>query len=182
MTPVQAADAGTDPRLEALEAFSRAWRREAHVLSERPGLVWQQMYNRLQWEGDPTIGLLEPQLRGRSAPGATPWIRTRTRPRESDALRLTLTGHTDQVNACAISPDSDFIVTASSDHTAKIWDAATGRGRATLSVQAHRWKEAFAISPDSAYIVTTSFDHTAKIWAAATGAERATLTGHTGTV
>lgn len=36
-------------------------------------------------------------------------------------------GHTDDVNACAFSPDERFILSASSDHTARIWETATGR-------------------------------------------------------
>jgi hypothetical protein len=35
-----------------LETFSRALRREAHVLTQHPNLLWQQLYNRLQWEGE----------------------------------------------------------------------------------------------------------------------------------
>lgn len=34
-----------------LKAFSRALRREVHVLSQHPDLLWQQLYNNLQWEG-----------------------------------------------------------------------------------------------------------------------------------
>ena len=34
---------------------------------------------------------------------------------------------------CAVSPDGTWIVSASADHTLKIWDAATGAERATLS-------------------------------------------------
>jgi WD domain, G-beta repeat len=46
--------------------------------------------------------------------------------------RATLTGHTNGVTACVISPDSAFVVTASQDDTCKIWDAATGKERASL--------------------------------------------------
>jgi WD40 repeat protein len=42
------------------------------------------------------------------------------------------TGHTRDVWACAISPEGSFIVSGSWDHTLKVWDAATGRERATL--------------------------------------------------
>ena len=35
-------------------------------------------------------------------------------------------------DACAISPDGSFVVTASGDHTCRIWDAATGKERASL--------------------------------------------------
>jgi WD40 repeat protein len=119
-------------------------------------------------------GLLEPQLRRRSVTGAAPWLRLRTRLRESDALRLTLTGHTYPVEACAISPDSRFIVTASGDDTCKIWDAATGKERATLTGHT-REVGACAISPDSTFIVTTSNDGTCRFWDADTGKQRASL-------
>jgi hypothetical protein len=36
------------------------------------------------------------------------------------------------VLACVISPDSGFVATASKDYTCKIWDTATGGGRANL--------------------------------------------------
>ena len=177
MTPAQGQvpNGGADPRLDALRACRQALRREAHTLTERPDLLWQQLYNRLQWEEDPVPGLLHPQLHRRSAPGATPWLKTRSRLRESEALRLTL--NTGGSRACAISPNSDFVVTASYDGTCGIWDAATGKERATL--RGHTDKVlACTISPDSDFVVTRSEDKTCKIWDAATGSERATLTGH----
>lgn len=36
---------------EILGAFERAVSREVHNLARGPELVWQQLYNRLQWEG-----------------------------------------------------------------------------------------------------------------------------------
>jgi WD40 repeat protein len=95
--------------------------------------------------------------------------------------RVTLTGHTGSVHACAISPDSSFIVSASADNTLKIWDAATGKERVTLSGHTD-WVEACAASPDSSFIVSASNDNTLKVWDAATGEQRVTLTGHVGSV
>jgi hypothetical protein len=157
-----------------LEAFARALRREAHNLRQRPDLLWQQMYNRLQWEDEPLPGVLAPELDRRTAPGAAPWLRTRARFRESEALIRTLTGHTGTVRACAISPDSSFIVSASNDDTLKIWDAATGKERLTLTGHTDE-VPACAISPDSSFVVSASGDNTLKIWDAATGKERGTL-------
>jgi hypothetical protein len=71
-----------------------------------------------------------------------------------------------------------LVVTASADHTGKIWDAATGKERATLSGHTDG-AIACAISPHSDFVVTASDDHSGTIWDAATGKERATLTGHT---
>jgi hypothetical protein len=172
----------TAQRRAVLEAYDGTLGREIHNLARRPETLWQQLYNRLQWEKDPVPGLLEPELHRRSGAGAAPWLRTRTRVRESEALRLTLSGHTGWVTACAISPDSDFIVTGGShDRTFKIWDAATGAERATLTGHASI-VDTCAISPDSTFIATTSHDKTCKIWDAATGKERATFAGHTDAV
>jgi WD40 repeat protein len=171
----------TAQRRSALEAFARALRREEHNLHQRPDLLWQQLYNRLQWEDEPLPQVLAPELDRRSAPGAAPWLRTRTRLRESEALIRTLTGHTRMVLACAISPDCSFVVSASSDKTLKVWDAATGKERVTLTGHTDTVL-ACAISPDCSFIVSASDDKTLKIWDAATGKERVTLTGHTGTV
>ena len=153
----------SDARLAPLTAFDRALGRESHNLMGRPDLLWQQLYNRLQWGEDPVPGLLEPQLRRRSVHGATPWLRAKTHLRESEALRLTLAGHTLGVTACAISPDTRFIVTASVDGTGKIWDAATGQERATLTGHTDK-VVACAISPDSGFVVSASEDKTCKIW------------------
>ena len=35
---------------EVLHTFAKALNRETHVLSQHPNLLWQQLYNRLQWE------------------------------------------------------------------------------------------------------------------------------------
>ncbi|MCR4316639.1 MAG: protein kinase [Planctomycetes bacterium] len=93
----------------------------------------------------------------------------------------TLTGHTGWVYSASFSPDGKFIVTASSDNTAKIWDANTGRELRTLTGHTSTaWSASF--SPDGKFIVTGSSVNTAKIWDANTGIELRTLTGHTGQV
>ena len=55
----EAASSG-DPGL-VLAAFRRAVAREMHVLRHQPGLLWQQLYNRLQWEDEPVRAVLEPE-------------------------------------------------------------------------------------------------------------------------
>jgi len=109
-----------------LAAFSRAMGQESHVLKREPDVLWQQLHNRLQWHEGPVAVLAGAERERRSGPGANPWARTRTRFRESEALLRTLTGHTDDVNACALSPDGAFVVSTRRDCTLKVWDAATG--------------------------------------------------------
>jgi WD40 repeat protein len=92
--------------------------------------------------------------------------------------QTTLSGHTDSILGCAISPDASFIVSASRDKTLKIWDAVDGEKRATLKGHTNA-VSACAISSDASFIVSASFDNTLKIWDAVTGEEKATLAGHT---
>src|SRR5215470_6586332 len=48
-------------------------------------------------------------------------------------LTRRLTGHTDSVRTAAFSPDGTTLATASNDHTARLWNAHTGRPIATLT-------------------------------------------------
>ena len=50
-----------------LKTFSRALSREVHVLTQHPELLWQQLYNRLQWEGEAVEQVLAPELDKRCA-------------------------------------------------------------------------------------------------------------------
>jgi WD40 repeat protein len=102
------------------------------------------------------------------------------------ALRTVLEGplehlilhHGGPVYVGAFSPDGKHIVTASVDHTARVWNAATGHLRATLTGHAGPVNDA-AFSPDGNHIVTASDDGTARVWDAVTGHRLAILTGPT---
>ena len=167
----------TDQRF-VLEAFGKALAREAHNLRERSDLLWQQMFNRLQWVEGPGVeavvsGILAPELKERGRPGAGPWLHSLTRPRESGALVSTLTGHTDYVKAAAFSPDGAHIASGSRDVTVKVWAADSGAELATLD---HGGEvTAVAYSPDGSRLAAGSTEGTVKIWDAATGAETATF-------
>jgi WD40 repeat protein len=91
---------------------------------------------------------------------------------------LTLQGHTNLVKSASFSPDGRKIVTASTDKTAKIWNAGTGALEGTLIGHTELVRSA-SFSPDGSKIVTASYDRTAKIWNVATGVLEHTLAGHT---
>jgi hypothetical protein len=147
-----------------------------HLLRRDPGLLWQQLHNRLQWGDEPVLAVLRPEFERRSVPGAAPWFRTRTRSRESEALVRTLAGHTGGVKACAFSPDGARVVSASGfpDTALKLWDAETGREIRTLEGHTDL-VYACAFSPDGARVVSASSDETLKLWDAETGECLATL-------
>ena len=86
---------------------------------------------------------------------------------------LTLTGGKAVLVLAAFSPDGSRIVAASSDKTARIWDAATAKEIAVLRHDDRVNSAAF--SADGLRIVTASDDKTARIWDAATAKEIAVL-------
>jgi hypothetical protein len=69
-----------------LQEYVRALRQESHVFIQRPDLLWQQLYNRLQWSGELLAQSLATELARRSVPEAVPWMRTMTPVGESKAL------------------------------------------------------------------------------------------------
>lgn len=80
------------------------------------------------------------------------------------------TGHLGGINTTIISSDGKFILTSSFDHTAKIWDVASGREVRTFSGHIAGVNDA-VFSPDMRYIATTSDDRSAKLWDINTGKE-----------
>lgn len=89
---------------------------------------------------------------------------------------LSLKGHTASVNSAVFSPQGDLILTASKDHTAKLW---TAQAQYLLTIQGHSGSVNSAVfAPHSPYLLTASDDHTAKIWNKQ-GECLTTLNGHT---
>ena len=171
-----------DDHRSTLKAFGRALGRESHVLTQQSDLLWQQLYNRLQWEDGskkdgPITEVITPELRERSKPGARLWLHSLARFRESEALVRTITGHADEVSCVAYSQDGTRIVSGSTDNSLKLWDAATGSELLTFAGHTD-WVNAVAYSPDGKYIVSGSTDKTLKVWDAVTGREVLIFTGH----
>jgi hypothetical protein len=129
-----------------------------------------------QLEVDPELSLLL----------ATEAVETEYTVQAEDALRqalaspwrATLRGHTDRVNSVAYSPDGQWIVTASLDGTARVWDVQSKQQKMVL--QGHTgWVTSAAYSPDGRWIVTAGEDGTARVWDAGSGQQMLELQGHT---
>jgi WD40 repeat protein len=125
------ADTSTDDRHPAvLEAFARALRREAHILAEQPDLTWQQLHNRLQWEGEAVEDCLAPERERRNVPSARLWFRTRTPFREAAVLVRTL--RHEGVRVCALAPNGVWLCSVSDD-LVKLWSTRSGGEHASFS-------------------------------------------------
>lgn len=86
--------------------------------------------------------------------------------------------HEDGVVSTTWSPDGRFVLTASKDKTAKIWEAETGTILADLKGHISELTGG-CFSPDGKMAVTTSADGTAKLWNVFTGKLLFNLDKHT---
>ena len=84
------------------------------------------------------------------------------------AIPLLRLKHDRDVRSAQFSPDSKRIVTGSSDKTARVWDAETGKPLTVAMKHDHDVHSA-QFSPDGRRIVTASGDLTARVWDAQTG-------------
>ena len=87
-------------------------------------------------------------------------------------------GHTSMITSANFSADGKYIVTASLDLTAKIWNGSDGK--LLNELKGHTASLLSAVfSPDGKYIVTASKDKTTKIWQTSDGQLIRELKGHT---
>ncbi|CAE6406673.1 unnamed protein product [Rhizoctonia solani] len=94
-----------------------------------------------------------------------------------------LTGHNDQVESIAFSPNGQFFASGSDDGGLIVWDANTGEKRFE-PLRAHsRRVNSIAFSPDSSQVASGSDDQIIRLWNSLTGIRLSEpFKGHTGPV
>jgi hypothetical protein len=133
----------------------------AHVISRHPEELASQLVGRLlPYNADPLIREFS-HTAGRIAP--VPWLRPlhpALHPPGTPLLR-TLEGHADSVTAAAVTPDGKRAVSASGNHTLKVWDLETGRALRTLEGHSD-WVSGVAVTADGKRAVSASWDQTVR--------------------
>src|ERR1017187_7585100 len=118
-------------------------------------------------------------LAGESGSGRSPAISLAyakaRRMRRRVRTKVTRYGDLTVVYSAAFSSDGQRVVTASADHPAQVWDAASGKHLAEMD--GHPVHTA-VFSPDGQRVVTVSADHPAQVWDAASGKQLAEMDGH----
>jgi WD40 repeat protein len=94
---------------------------------------------------------------------------------------VVLSGHNGPVQAVALTPDGQFLITGGDDATVRLWSVADGKP--SRSIEGHSAPVlALAVSPGGETLLTGSADKNARLFDLASGAFRTALTGHNGPV
>jgi WD40 repeat protein len=91
------------------------------------------------------------------------WVSYASDALASNALRVTLRGHTASLSAAVFSPDGKRVITASADGTARVF-RADGDGLPVVLKGHEAAVTSAAVSPDGRLVLTTSEDGTARIF------------------
>jgi len=173
--PAVLADFAALPHDEELALVAGALRVSGHVLGGDPAQLRSQLTGRLLGIDRPRIRTM---LHRAVTAGGEPWLRpcAPSLVPPTGSLRRTLTGHTEKINAVAVTADGRRAVSGSADETVKVWDLETGVEVRTLT--GHTWTvTAVAVTEDGRRAVTGSYDRTLRVWDLETGAEVHTLQG-----
>jgi WD40 repeat protein len=87
-----------------------------------------------------------------------------------------LAGHKDWVTAVGVTPDGTRAISASADHTLRMWDLESGQSVHTLAGHTGL-VNAVALTPDGRCAISASADYTLRGWDIESGISIAAFTG-----
>ena len=85
--------------------------------------------------------------------------------------------YSDTIDAVAIDPDENYIISAGYDQMVRVWDLHTGKLLNTLNGHSDIVRS-IAVDPLGNYIISVSDDHTIKKWELRSGKLLDTMKGH----
>lgn len=189
---------------EVFQLVSDALQQDLHLLSLRPGMLRQSLWNRCAWhDGEHVASHFEFPPSGhrgfangqRLSQVAETWLKVPFRsqepvfwcrslrpltPRLGGGQGLILRGHTGPVESVQFSPDSSQLATGGQDGAVHLWEVRTGEQLLLLSASAGI--SCLAFSPDGESIVAGCMNGTIHLWNTVTGREVQKWTAGSGPV
>ena len=148
----------------------------ADILDRDKTQLAGQLLGRLLYFNIPAIqAILEVAKHWKVSPWLRPLTPCLTPPRRG--LLRTLEGHSNSVNAVAVTADGKRAISGSDDKTLKVWDLTTGNELFTLNGHTS-FVNAVAVTADGKRAISGSRDKTLKVWDLTTRKELFTLNGH----
>jgi WD40 repeat protein len=166
--------------------IGRTVRIAAHILDDDPSQLASQLLARLP-PTEPEFVMLRSQAEEWNS---APWLQPLYSSLQSGhtPLQRTLSGHREQVNTVAVTPDGMIAVSgagkvlveadlmrASEDNTLHIWDLSNGQLLHTLSGHSDK-VTGVAVTDDGSWAVSSSEDHSIRLWNLRSGQEQWILT------
>lgn len=166
---------------EALELIHGAVSLSSHVIIKDPSQFASQIVGRLLGYGGETR--IRKFITAIKDAAPRPWLMTLWRGLEPSggAMVRMLKGHSGNLSGVAMSADGKRGVSASWDHTLKVWDLESGRELRTLKGHS-AYVNGVAVRADGKRGISASDDKTLKVWDLENGLELSTLKGHSACV
>jgi WD40 repeat protein len=140
----------------------------AQILKEDPTQLSGQLIGRLSPDLFPALRHFVDQA---SQAPTGPWLRPQTTsldPSGGQRFQLIIAAHEKRINGVAVTPDGKQAISASSDHTLKVWDLQSGEMLHTLTGHESDVLDV-TVAPDGRRAVSVSGDKTLIVWDFCTG-------------
>jgi WD40 repeat protein len=163
-----------------LNLVQGAMRLSADILAKDKKQLAGQLLGRLLSFERPAIQSLRKQIeQWKAAPWLRPLFPSLTPP--GGALLRTFGGHNNRINAVALIPERNQVISALDDGTLKLWNLNNSECQLTFKGHSNSVR-AVAITPDNKYALSGSDDCTLRLWNLDTGRYERTFQGHTKSV
>lgn len=152
----------TAQQIETLRLIQGVIRLSEDIIKKDKKQLIEQLWSRLVGIDNPDIqNLLERAKKSRRTAWLRPLVPTFAPP-DTELIR-TIKGHTEIINAVAVTADNQYIISGARDNQIKVWNLETGKEEFTFT--GHK-KEvtSLAVTSDGKILISASADERIKVW------------------